>query len=951
MLMFLGGLLALAYLVGLPALAIAAWARTSTLQAQVDRLTVALNQLRAQPTSTTRQVPDAAAPTAPRGTDPSETRQPAAASTQDADPWYETADETDTPAWATTATPEPSAEDLVEPAYEVAPTEDPARALPVMPPLPERTVATAGAGAGSARPPGEPAFNPLSGLISWFMAGNPLAKLGIILLFFGVSYLLKYSADHNLFPIEWRLAGAGFFASGLLGLGWFLRKRNTLFGLILQGGAIGALYITSFTAFRIYAVLPHAAAFGFMLLICAASVLLAIVQDALSLAALASLGGYLAPVLTSTGGGSHIALFSYYALLSMGILVISLWKAWRPLNLIGFVFTFGIGTWWGVTTYAADNYLGCQLFLALNLLIFGMIAVLFALRSPTTGAPNARDRAAGLVDGTLAFGTPLIGFGLQYALTRNWTYGPAFSALGFAAFYLPVALLLLRRWPQRTRQLAISFVAVGAGFATLAIPLALSAQWTAMAWALEGLGVLWAGRQQNAARMSWSGSSLLVLALLSALVGAAQSLDLLSFVLVWMTLALCWLAASWLWARGEIGMLGADTLGEERPPAIVFLVGGICAWLAAALRLAHDLGDLGDELFARQMLILLVLTGSSAAWHLGGRRLNWQLLQRCAWLLWPLAGLEMLAMWGGRIAPLSASLATLAWLPLFGWALFLLHTEDRQPSLPEVSRQLLHAGLCWALIAFGAMELQALVDLHLPDDSWIIGGGLAYCALLIAVVWLLERRQRWPLAGAVDNRKAYWVYGLAPLAPYLLWRLLQGNLDDGRVPGLIFIPLLNPLEQGALFALLVGWLWILRLRSLLPANLQPPPRIPELTLAVLGLWWLNGCLLRLLASIGHLDWDAGTLWDSRLVQTSFAIAWTLAALACTVIASRRRLRPLWLVGAAVLGIVVLKLFLVDAADRSGLSRAIAFIGVAVLVLVIGYLAPLPPRAEAKTQSP
>ena len=44
--------------------------------------------------------------------------------------------------------------------------------------------------------------------------------------------------------------------------------------------------------------------------------------------------------------GNHVALFSYYALLNAGIFAIAWFKAWRPLNLLGFVFTFTIGSAW-----------------------------------------------------------------------------------------------------------------------------------------------------------------------------------------------------------------------------------------------------------------------------------------------------------------------------------------------------------------------------------------------------------------------------------------------------------------------------------------------------------------------------------------------------------------------------------------------------------------------------
>ncbi|VFS47403.1 Predicted membrane protein [Budvicia aquatica] len=88
-----------------------------------------------------------------------------------------------------------------------------------------------------------------------------------------------------------------------------------------------------------------------MVVICAASVGLAVMQRALSLAVLASIGGYLAPVMLSTGSGDHVGLFSYYLLISVGILAISVWQSWRVLNLIGFAFTFGIATLWGANNY------------------------------------------------------------------------------------------------------------------------------------------------------------------------------------------------------------------------------------------------------------------------------------------------------------------------------------------------------------------------------------------------------------------------------------------------------------------------------------------------------------------------------------------------------------------------------------------------------------------------
>jgi len=111
-------------------------------------------------------------------------------------------------------------------------------------------------------------------------------------------------------------------------------------------------------------------------------------------------------------------------------------------------------------------------------------------------------------------------------------------------------------------------------------------------------------------------------------------------------------------------------------------------------------------------------------------------------------------------------------------------------------------------------------------------------------------------------------------------------------------------------------------------------------------WWGNGVLLRTLASVGGVAWTLTALWASPFIQTSMAIAWTIAALICMALAARTGHRQTWFAGAVSLGIVVVKLFLVDSARTGGLARAIAFIGVALLILAIGYLAPLPPRTSA-----
>ncbi|ELY4662611.1 DUF2339 domain-containing protein [Cronobacter muytjensii] len=755
-----------------------------------------------------------------------------------------------------------------------------------------------------------------TGLARWFMQGNPLAKIGVILLFLGLSFLLRYSVERDMLPLELRVAGAGIAGLALLAFGWRLRHKSPLYALILQGGAVGALYITIFGAFRLWQMLPMPLAFSLMLIVCAASVALAVLQRALSLAMLASLGGYLAPLLLSTGGGSHIALFSFYLLLSVGIAAVSVWQHWRELNLLGLLFTFGVAGLWGINGYQPDDWLSCQLFLIANILLFGVVCVALSLRA---------QQHRKIVDGVLLFAPPLVGFGMQYAITRHWTYGPAFSALGFGLVYLLLARAALRRYPQEGRILAMGGLALGGVFVTLAIPLALSARWTALAWALEGLGLLWFGMQQAQRRMSYSGSALLVLAAASAIYAWLDGIAMLNAAFICAVLALCWLAGGWLWRE------------PQRQVSRVHLGAGIAFWLLALLQAARwTFADFSVG-FA---LLLALLALSVVLWRVGARKAAWPDLAYAVWLLWPGMALMLLCHLVIDGALVQAGWHSLVWCLALPCALWLLRRDAG--TLPARIQEGLHLTLFWMLLLAAGAETWWFTD-SLPwgSEAWQAGIILAVSAAIVLLVSAAIRRQWWPCA---QWPALYCGPGLAPLAPALALVLLTGNLLDGVSIGWPYLPFINPLELGAGFGLLalLSW-WRLLTRFWLPALRQAEPWAPLVWLALL-FWWGNGVVLRTLAWGGDIPWQADALWGSRLVQTTFALLWMLLALLVMVCATRQGARQGWFCGAGLLGVVIVKLMLVDSAGGGGLARAVAFIGVAVLVLIVGYFSPLPPKA-------
>ena len=324
--------------------------------------------------------------------------------------------------------------------------------------------------------PAEPNFieRGIAAAKGWLFGGNTMVRAGIVVLFIGVSFLLKLAVDKNMIPIELRLMAVALGGIALLVVGWRLRGAKPQYSWALQGGGIGVLYLTIFAAMKLYQLIPAGPAFALLGAVAFLSAFIAVKQSAMPLAILGFAGGFLAPILTSTGQGNHVGLFSYYLVLNLAIAYVAFHKSWRPLNVLGWSFTFIIGTIWGVKKYIPENFATTEPFLIIFFLLFTFIAVLYAHRQAT--------KASDYVDATLVFGTPLVGFSLQYGLLHDSKFGLAYSALALGVFYLGLAWWVLTRKRETLKFLGECFLALGIGFATLTIPLALDGRWTSAAW-------------------------------------------------------------------------------------------------------------------------------------------------------------------------------------------------------------------------------------------------------------------------------------------------------------------------------------------------------------------------------------------------------------------------------------------------------------------------------------
>ncbi|MFZ6801002.1 DUF2339 domain-containing protein [Undibacterium sp. Di24W] len=345
-------------------------------------------------------------------------------------------------------------------------------------------------------------------IADFIYGGNILVKVGVLILFLGLAFLLRYTAERVTVPVELRYVGVALTGLVLLGLGWRLRNKRRDYALSLQGMAIGVFYLTILSALKVHALIAPEIGFAFLFAISVLSAALAVLQRAPALAIIAALEGFAAPILTSTGTNRPLGLFTYLAILDVGIFLVAWFNAWRVLNVIAFVGTFTLSIGWANKFYADSDYALVQPFLIFFFVLFALIGVLFARRTLSearhtadlaqqAGNPLAGIKIVGRVDSALVFGNPITAFGLQYLLVQHTEFGAAFSALAVAFFYLLLGRLIFSKEKQGLALLAEAYVIVAAIFATLAIPLGLEGTWTSAAWAVEGAGMFWLGTRQD----------------------------------------------------------------------------------------------------------------------------------------------------------------------------------------------------------------------------------------------------------------------------------------------------------------------------------------------------------------------------------------------------------------------------------------------------------------------
>jgi uncharacterized membrane protein len=607
-------------------------------------------------------------------------------------------------------------------------------------------------------PSREPAFETRMGL-TW------LNRIGVVTLVLGVAFFFKYAVDNQWIGETARvLLGV---AAGLAALGLgerFWRRDQKTFAQGVSGAGVAILYVSFYAAFVFYSLVPQPLAFALMVLNTAAAGALALRYEAPALATLGLLGGYMTPILLSTGEDRPWALLSYVLLLNLGALAVAQKKQWRVLEWLAFAATVVLYSSWTIG-FRKSQHLPALMFLLIyyglfatrkNRVLVAVAQFIAMLELAVWTCPTEPLRF-------LPLAALLAAAGLAAADRRGWRETPAIAFCAFWLIYSPaqpelsrhaspelfVVLLTIvfgifaawlpwrvaRRGAASSLDMLVSVLNAGFYFAAIynlleaSHPRALGLLAVALAAFHLGMarkcGAGRPGQENNLAALLLSGLTL-------AFVTVALGLLLFSFriTIAWAleAYAIAWIA------------------GRAREPRLVYASLAVFALVAVRLA-AIDAGmyagpDAYTAIVNARFLAFLI---AAAAFWLSARLIasGWQALA-------PYIGGHVAMLWG-------------LILEVLGWAA--RHTSSlNYRNLASASVSILAAAYAVALVGFGVARRSAL--------NRALGLGLI--AIVVAKLYLYDV---WRMSRGMYRFAAFAGLGVFLLTTSYLYSRYRGQIE------------------------------------------------------------------------------------------------------------------------------------------------------------------------------
>ena len=846
----------------------------------------------------------------------------------------------------------------------------PIPAAPIIPPLESNVYAPLETNSEAQRTPprfGEPiaTFEPQEPGIteltiqksrSWLLAeGNIWVCAGVLLFLVGFGLLFNYAIQRGLLSLEVRLAAAAITGIAMTGFGFQIRERRRAYGLILQGGGMGILYLVVLAAsmYNLLStgqpILPPAFAVVAMLTLSVFTVLLALLQNYQPLAIFAILGGFAAPILIDGGFRDHVTLFLIYVLLSLEILALSTKRDWRLLNRMGFVLTLAAGTAWGVQYWEPELFNSVGPFLVIFLVIYTLAAV-------TSGGDKARSP-----DLFLAVSAPFAFFFLQAQVVGHFMYGMALTCLGLGLWHLLLAVWLRRRESikdsSQEERFALPrlYMFLCILFSNLVIPYTFDNTVSSAIWAVEGAFLIAAAYRTGSYKAMLGGIALHMGAMWlysHELAGLDLNVEgLLSPIFVSAVLfALSLLCSGFCavrfnpatkgplhdkWEEALEKFWSANNLWALTALSWTFTVLGALWWWIAIYDQVPRFGLTWISIFSVSCLTALLGSWLSV-------RFDWKAARFL--LVWPVASAfveTITRIMGFTTHPQALfsigdiQLDAFIYLVFVGGALYIL--RGAKMALPSFA-------LFFALWPGLYLTEAAIFQLgsRLGDD-WVLL--LSVSPVLGLLLFLRREREKIGTEEAAVSRTPIACATGASLM-FIGWRFFDSFSMAGSAVHGIFIPILNPLELWQVAVLFSFALWA-QIFALEEYSFKQWPKPWLWAFAALFFVWFNQVAVRL----SWHYWPLGlpyNFWDifhTPHCQAVIAIFWGILGLSAILYGQKTRSRELWYMGAGLLAADILKLFLVDLSGAETLVRVVAFLVLGGLFLLIGWIAPLPPKEE------
>lgn len=313
------------------------------------------------------------------------------------------------------------------------------------------------------------------------IGGNLFSKIGIITLVLGIGFFVKYAIDQDWINEVGRVA-IGVLAGGcIIGLAHRLKEKYIVFASVMAGGGIAVLYITITLAFREYMLFSQTVAFAILILITVFSVINSLLYNRQELAIFSLAGGFLSPLMVSTGSGNYIVLFSFLLILNCGMLIIALRKNWESTGIIAFLLSLAFYWTWLLSGFESQ-FAGATVFASLFFIQFYLLAVIKHYKE--------LKRLTVLQAILILVNNMSLLFSCMYIFNRYDYEVQGLATLVIAAFNA-VILLILFRQSRIDRNVIYLIIGIVMSLVSLAIPIQMDGHVITMFWAAEAVLLLW----------------------------------------------------------------------------------------------------------------------------------------------------------------------------------------------------------------------------------------------------------------------------------------------------------------------------------------------------------------------------------------------------------------------------------------------------------------------------